>query len=184
MSKFIRKISYSCFTIFLAVTSLFFVIRLSPGDPVEKILGPEASYEEIVILKSQLGLDKSVSKQYISFLKNLSSGNMGRSLFKKEEVIVLLKKHMPPTILLAIISIMFSAIIGTALGIWAGYKKKKLFDNVGRIISLLALSFPIFSQIRYCCLFIKSSSNKFSHDVFILLLIIEFDIYNYVLNKF
>lgn len=145
MTKLLKKISYSIFTIALAVTVLFFIIRLSPGDPVEKILGPEATFEEIKILKSQLGLDQSLINQYMNFIKNIASGNMGVSLFKKEEVTLLLKKHMPPTMLLALLSVMFSAFLGTALGIWAGFKKKKTFDNVGRVISLLALSFPIFS---------------------------------------
>lgn len=145
MANFLKKISYSIFTIFLAVTSLFFVIRLAPGDPVEKILGPEASYEEIISLKSQLGLDKGVAEQYVTFMSDILTGNMGVSLFKKKEVVALLQEHMPPTIALALISVFLSAFIGTALGVYAGYKKKMRFDNIGRIISLLALSFPIFS---------------------------------------
>lgn len=145
MSKFFRKLGYSLFTIYLAVTSLFIIIRLSPGDPVEKILGPEATHQEIIDLRSGLGLDKNIPTQYLLFLKGLTTGDMGKSLFKKDEVTNLLKKHMPPTILLALVSVFLSAFIGSSLGIWAGYKKKKSFDNIGRIVSLLALSFPIFS---------------------------------------
>lgn len=145
MSDLLKKLSYSFFTIFLAVTSLFFIIRLAPGDPVEKILGPEASYQEIVTLKSQLGLDKSLAEQYIKFISDICTGKMGTSLFKKREVTELLTEHMPPTIALALISVLIAAFLGTALGIFAGYKKKKRFDNIGRILSLLALSFPIFS---------------------------------------
>lgn len=145
MAKFLSRLSYSAFTIFLAVTALFFVIRLAPGDPVEKILGPEATFEEITILRSQLGLDKPLHFQYINFIKDVGTGNLGESLYKKEEVTGLLKKHMPPTIILALVSVTLAAFFGTALGIWAGYKRKKAFDNIGRLVSLIALSFPIFS---------------------------------------
>lgn len=145
MSSTLRKVLYSAFTIFLAVTSLFFVIRFSPGDPVEKILGPEASFEEIKLLREQLGLDKSSLEQYGAFLKSIIKGEMGDSLFKKSSVISLLKSHLPPTMIIAFFSISLSSVIGTFLGIWAGFKKNKPFDKYGRIVSLLALSFPIFS---------------------------------------
>ena len=145
MTTFIRRFLYSLFTIFLAVTALFSVLRLAPGDPVEKILGPEATRLEISDLRTQLGLDKDLGTQYVNFLSDILTGEMGKSLFKKKEVLFLLKTHMPPTVVLALVSVFLSAFFGTFLGIWAGYKKKKAFDSVGRVLSLLALSFPIFS---------------------------------------
>jgi peptide/nickel transport system permease protein len=145
MEKLIKKLLYSLFTIVLAVSALFFIIRLAPGDPVEKILGAEASAIEISDLRSQLGLDKPMLIQYTDFFLSILNGDFGESLFKKKAVSTLLSDHMPATVILAFTSISISAFLGTFLGIWAGYKKKKAFDNVGRIVSLFALSFPIFS---------------------------------------
>lgn len=145
MSDSFRKILYSLFTMFLAVTAIFIVLRATPGDPVEKILGPEAKIEEIVKLRTQLGLDEPVIIQFKNYLVGMFSGDMGKSLFKNKDVTFLIKKHMGPTIVLAFVSVGLAMILGTMLGIWAGFKKSGLFDNVSRIVSLVFLSFPIFS---------------------------------------
>jgi peptide/nickel transport system permease protein len=145
MSDSVRKISYSLFTMFLAVTAIFVVLRATPGDPVEKILGPEAKKEEIVKLRSQLGLDQSLPIQFKNYLVGVVSGDMGESLFKKKEVTYLIKKHMGPTVILAFVSVGLAMVLGTMLGIWAGFKKSGAFDNISRVVSLVFLSFPIFS---------------------------------------
>lgn len=145
MSGLVRKVIYSAFTIYIALTAIFFVLRLTPGDPVERILGPEASEVEIERVREQLGLDLSMMDQYIAFLKGLPTGDMGKSLFKNQDVFELLMFHLPPTIILALLSVSLAFFIGTSLGIYAGTQHHKRFDSLARIGSLLALSFPIFS---------------------------------------
>jgi len=145
LSKLFSKILYALFTIFIALTAIFFVIRLSPGDPVETILGERAKHEEIVKLKSQLGLDKSLLQQYTLFMKGLSRGDMGKSLFGAKDIKGLLKERMKPTMTLAAFSVTLSACLGMFLGMMAGVNKNKGFDKFSRFLSLFALSFPIFS---------------------------------------
>lgn len=145
MARLIHKILYALFTILIALTAIFFVIRLSPGDPVETVLGQKATQEEITKLRNQLGLDKPMSVQYLDYLKSLSKGDMGKSIFGNKDVTALLKERMGPTVVLATTSVSLAAVIGIFLGIWAGYKKNKSFDKLSRVISLFALAFPIFS---------------------------------------
>ncbi|WP_417335240.1 ABC transporter permease [Halobacteriovorax marinus] len=145
MEESVRKFAYSLFTIFVAVTAIFIVLRATPGDPVEKVLGAEAKAEEIVKYRKQLGLDQPILIQYKNYLVGVVTGDMGESLFKKREVKDLISKHMGPTIVLAFISVGLAMCLGTMLGVWAGFKRAGLFDNFSRIISLLFLSFPIFS---------------------------------------
>lgn len=144
-NKIIKKLGYALINIVLAVSAIFWVVRLSPGDPIEKILGPEAKVEDIAKYRTQLGLDLPMGEQYVSYIKGLLHGDFGTSLFKGKEVITLLSEHFPPTMILALCSVFFSSIIGTFLGIMSGYKKSQLFDSLTRIVSLLALAFPIFS---------------------------------------
>lgn len=145
MTRLIHKVLYAFFTILIALTAIFFVIRLSPGDPVETVLGQKATQEEILKLRTQLGLDKPMATQYVDYLKSLVKGDMGKSIFGNKDVTALLKERMGPTVVLATISVSLAAIFGIILGIWAGYKKNKGFDKFSRIISLFALAFPIFS---------------------------------------
>lgn len=145
LSRIIKKIIYAFITIFVALTTIFFVIRLSPGDPIETVLGQKATQEEIHKLKVQLGLDQPMAIQYGYFLKSLAQGDLGKSIFGNKDVKELLKERMKPSIILASISVTMAAFIGIFLGVYAGYKKNKNFDKFSRLISLFALSFPIFS---------------------------------------
>jgi peptide/nickel transport system permease protein len=157
----IKKIIYAIFTIFVALTAIFFVIRLSPGDPVETILGQKTSQEEIIKLQTQLGLNLPLISQYKIFLKALSRGDLGKTLFGAKDVKGLLSERMGPTMTLAAISVTLSAIIGMFLGILAGYRKNRGFDKFSRIISLFALSFPIFSLAPLLVLFFSIKMDLF-----------------------
>lgn len=86
-----------------------------------------------------------MSSQYKEYLKGLTKGDMGKTIFGNKDVKELLKERMRPTILLAAVSVAISAVVGIFLGILAGYKKNEGFDKLSRVISLFALSFPIFS---------------------------------------
>lgn len=161
MSKLIKKFLYAALTIFVALTAIFFVIRLSPGDPVETVLGQKATQEEIIKLQTQLGLNLPLHSQYIVFLKGMAKGDLGKTIFGAKDVKGLLKERMGPTVTLAAVSVSLSAVIGMFLGILAGYKKNKSFDNFSRIISLFALSFPIFSLAPLLVLFFSIKLNLF-----------------------
>ncbi len=161
MSRLFKKILYAMFTIFLAMTAIFFVIRLAPGDPVETILGQKATQEEILKVKEQLGLHLTLSEQYVQYLKGFFKGDLGMTLFGKKEVKELLKERMTPTIILAFVSVSLSAVIGMFLGIMAGFKKSQSFDKFSRIISLFSLSFPIFSLAPILVLFFSIKLNWF-----------------------
>lgn len=161
MSKFFKKFLYALLTIFVALTTIFFVIRLSPGDPVEAVLGQKATQEEILKLKTQLGLDLPFFAQYKLFLLEIGKGSLGKTIFGAKDVKELLRERMKPTIILAAVSVTLSASIGMFLGVLAGYRKNKAFDKISRIISLFALSFPIFSLAPLLVLFFSIKLNLF-----------------------
>jgi peptide/nickel transport system permease protein len=159
MSKLLGKMAYALFTIFLALTAIFFVIRLTPGDPIETILGPKATGAEIAKLKSQLGMDLPIIIQYKNYFVGLIKGDLGKTLFGQKDVKSLLKERMTPSIVLALVSVSISTFVGVFLGILAGFKKSKSFDNFSRILSLFALSFPIFSLAPILVLFFSIKCN-------------------------
>ena len=161
MSKLINKLLYAFLTIFVALTAIFFVIRLSPGDPVETVLGQKATQAEIVKLKAQLGLDLPLFSQYRHYLIALTKGDLGKTIFGAEDVKRLLEERMKPTIILATISVSLSAVLGMFLGLMAGVRKNKIFDKISRLISLFALSFPIFSLAPLLVLFFSIKLNLF-----------------------
>ena len=121
------------------------MIRLAPGDPVEKILGQAADQIEIEKYRSQLGLDLPFWNQYLDYIKSLVVFDLGESLFKKKNVSTLIKEYFPPSFILAILSILSSFLIGSMLGVILAINRGSFFDFSIRIASLLGLAFPIFS---------------------------------------
>lgn len=140
-----RKILNALFTILMALILVFSLMRLSPGDPVERILGPNATEKEIQVYRQQLGLNQSFPVQLSQYLIGVVKGDLGVSLFKNRSVVELLKEHFVPTAIIAFFSVFISALFGPFLGLYSALKKSQAQDSIIRILSLGLLSFPIFS---------------------------------------
>ena len=140
-----KKIMNLTFTCFLTLVAIFFLVRLAPGDPVERLLGPEATYQEIQNYRNDLGLNETVFLQFKTFFLKTLQGDLGKSLFKRKDVMVLLSKHFKPTLTIAFFTIFISSFFGVILGLISAIYKSKKPDHLLRLFSILALSFPIFS---------------------------------------
>ncbi len=140
-----KKLFNFIFTCFFTLAAIFFLVRLAPGDPIERILGPEATFEEIEVYRKDLGLDVSLTQQFKNFFVGFVKGDLGNSLFKRKKVTDLLVKHFRPTLKIAVLTIVFSSIFGIFFGVFSAEKKSKKSDHFLRLLTLLFLSFPIFS---------------------------------------
>ena len=72
---------------FLVVTIVFIIVRVTPGDPAAVMLGPEATAADIAQLRAALGLDRSILVQYVYFIGQLLQGDLGRSIFLDQPVL-------------------------------------------------------------------------------------------------
>ncbi len=145
MKRNIQQILYFFITLFLSVIAIFFILRLTPGDPVERILGEWATQEEILEYRKQLYLDQSLIKQFLIYLRGLFIGDLGVSFSQKKDVLELLKARLSPTLFMAFFSIFISTPLGIFLGVISAKKQSRYLDHFIRSLSLIALSFPIFS---------------------------------------
>jgi peptide/nickel transport system permease protein len=153
VKSFLRRFGYALLTIYLSLTAIFFAIHLSPGDPIERILGPEAQHEATELLRQQLGLHLPLIEQYGEYLKALLRGDLGKSLFSQKEVRDLVVIHAWPSMVLATISISLSTFFGLLIGAFVAVKKSTFSDRALRVVALIFLSFPIFSLAPLLVLF-------------------------------
>lgn len=131
--------------VLLIITILIFImIRLIPGDPATVLLGDKATPELVAALKHKMGLDKPIYLQYLIFMKNLLTMNMGDSLLFIVPVSDLLKERLVLTGLLTFIAAIFSVLISFPLGYIAGTNKDNAKDTAIRTGTLVALSMPQF----------------------------------------
>ena len=91
----LAKILQTAAVLLIVSAVSFSVLKLAPGDPVERILGPEASEQEVQVYRAKLGLDLPLVPQYARFLKGAIRGDFGESLFGKRPVIDLSREQRP-----------------------------------------------------------------------------------------
>lgn len=111
---------------------------------MRNILGEEATQEQYLELSEKFGLDKPVLVQYVNYVKGLLHGDMGRTYFRNLKVAKEVGDRYPNTFKIAIIAAALSTVIGIILGVSAALHRGKIFDSLIMIISLMAVSTPIF----------------------------------------
>ena len=127
-----------------AVTLIFFLIHLIPGDPVEVMLGETASPADKETLRQELGLDQPLLAQYLRFLSGLASGDLGDSLSQQGRVMDLILRRLPATLELTLAAMGIALMIALPLGIVAAVKRQTWMDHTSLLFSLLGLSIPNF----------------------------------------
>lgn len=144
MNLIAQRLLQSILTIFGALTIVFLVLRLTPGDPTAIMLGDYATPELVATLRSQYGLDKPLPVQYVLFLKNTVTGNFGQSLSQKVSAMSVIRGALPYTLELALASMLVTCVIGIPLGIVAALKRNTMADFAAMIIALLGVATPGF----------------------------------------
>ena len=130
----------------LIIVSLisFFIIRLSPIDPLAELrLNPSISQETLNKEMQRLNLDKPIAVQYISWAKSFIKGDLGYTS-SGEKVSTKLKERIPNTLLLTFIVILMTWSAGIPLGILAAIKKESAFDRILTVISSIGMAIPSF----------------------------------------
>lgn len=145
MGSFILKRLVNLIPTLLVVGIIVFIItRMIPGDPASVMLGPQASVEDVENLREELGLNKSMPSQFISYVGDLAQLNLGYSYSYSESVIGLILERFPNTVILALAALLIAVVIGIPAGIFAARKQNTIIDYVVMLVSLVGVSMPIF----------------------------------------
>jgi glutathione transport system permease protein len=143
-SFFLRRAALAILTGFAVLTLVFFIVRVLPGDPAQVILGDAAGEAALQIMRSKLGLDLPIWRQYLDFMGGAITGNWGVSMVTGRPVIAEIMAVLPWTLELTGISLALGAIAGIPLGVWAAVHRNHFVDYAIRVLSLAGLSFPAF----------------------------------------
>lgn len=129
---------------FLVVTIVFIIVRVTPGDPAAVMLGPEATETDIAQLRGRLGLDQPLIVQYVYYVGQLLKGDLGRSIFLDQPVLTALGDRAEPTFFLTLFSIVIACVIALPIGIYAAYRRGSFIDQAATTLAMLAASIPSF----------------------------------------
>lgn len=131
-------------TLFGVTLLVFFMLRLTPGDPAELLLGERASEEALEQMREYLGLKKPLYVQYGMFLGRLLEGDLGETIWTRQKVWVEVKQRFPATIELSIAAMVISSFLGVIFGIISATRQYSLFDYLSMLGALIGVSMPIF----------------------------------------
>ena len=123
---------------------VFLLIHAAPGDPADLLLSDEASPADIAEARRRWGLDQPIYVQYLRFLANIASGDLGMSFRYSDPVLELIGQRLPATIELATASMLIAMVFGIPLGVWAGAKPNSWADNLGSVFGFFGISMPSF----------------------------------------
>jgi peptide/nickel transport system permease protein len=130
-------------TVFGVVTLVFLLLHLIPGDPVQAMLGDQASPEDRVALRSALHLDRPLIEQYGLFCSDLLSGGLGRSFRDQtRSVASLIAEVVPGTLELALSALAVAMAIALPLGTLAAVRRGSFWDGLASSVALLGIAIP------------------------------------------
>jgi peptide/nickel transport system permease protein len=130
--------------VMLGVAFLAFVLFQHVGDPVVLMLGQDATPEQILALRQDLGLDQSFIHQFGHFVLNALQGEFGVSLRQGVRVSSLLAERLPATLELALCASVLALGAGIPMGVWAALRPRHPVTRVCMTLSLLGVSLPTF----------------------------------------
>ena len=123
---------------------VFLLVHVAPGDPAAVMAGNEATPERIAQLRQDMGLDRPVWEQFVSWVSAVLRGDLGESLFLNQSVSESLVQRMEPTGLLTLYALLFSIAIGLPAGIVAALKRNSWIDRLTMVTALGGVCIPSF----------------------------------------
>ncbi|MGN0742098.1 MAG: ABC transporter permease, partial [Candidatus Fimadaptatus sp.] len=126
------------------VTIVFVLMRVFSTNPAYLLLGQHATAEKVAELSEYLGLNEPIWKQYLIYLKQMFSGDLGNSLFSGQPVMKELLERLPATIELALFAVAIASVIGITLGVICAVKQNSWLDRICQVGGLVGVSLPRF----------------------------------------
>jgi len=125
---------------------IFFASRLSPIDPILAMIPPDMASDSanLAQLREELGLNDHIVLQYLTWLKNIATGDFGYSLQSGQQISEILALRMPATLELVLSALILSTILALTLGLFAGAKKGGIADKLSRVLGVVGIAIPDF----------------------------------------
>lgn len=140
----LRRLGAAVLVMVIASVLVFAGMRALPGDPAVVLAGENASPQVVTAIRHEYGLDQPLPVQYVDYLRQLATGNLGRSTQDRLPVTRILAQRLPVTIELAVLAMLVAIAVGVVTGTVAAARRGKLSDYAATGFGLVGLSVPHF----------------------------------------
>lgn len=131
--------------LWLATTIVFLLLRATPGDPVDAILGIRAPEARKTELREALGLAKPLWQQYLDYMGHLLQFDLGESLVTRGQTVwAIIREYFPATLELAVFSMIIAVTVGVGVGVLSASRPNTALDAGGRLFGIITYALPMF----------------------------------------
>ena len=141
-----RRVLAGIFTLWVVTIAVSLLIHLVPGDPVRIMYAQSQSTgpEQIEAKRRELGLDRPIYEQYLTYMSNVLRGDLGKTIRGEQPVLDLLMLRLPNTILLTAAALVVAVVIGGSIGFFSAYFRGSWFDTLGMGLAIAGIAMPSF----------------------------------------
>jgi peptide/nickel transport system permease protein len=144
MLAFVLRRLAQAVVVMLAVGLIAFSLFRFVGDPVQFMLGQDATPEDVARITKLLGLDRPFYVQYASFVERAVQGDFGLSLRQAQPVSRLIAERLPATLELSLVAAIFALAGGIAMGVYTALRRQSWLSQLLLAVSLVGVSLPTF----------------------------------------
>jgi peptide/nickel transport system permease protein len=131
-------------TLLVVSMVIFAVLMVIPSDPAQIVLGIHATPETLQVLRHKMGLDRPIFIQYLAYIKNALTGDLGRSITYDVSISSLIFSRLQVTVPLAILSMIFAILVSIPTGIYSSLHRNRIGDYGIMVFSQVGLAVPAF----------------------------------------
>jgi peptide/nickel transport system permease protein len=153
ISYILRRLLATVPVLFTVAVMVFLMLRLTPGDPAAIIAGDNATTQQIIDIRTKLGLEQPILQQFFIWITSIVRGDLGESFFFRKTVWELISDRIEPTLSLALLTMFIAVVVAIPLGVLAAYKQGTWIDRVVMGFSVIGFSVPVF-VIGYLMIYI------------------------------
>ncbi|MDH6165926.1 glutathione transport system permease protein [Variovorax boronicumulans] len=145
LNYFLKRLLGLIPTLLIVAVLVFLFVHMLPGDPARLAAGQEADEQTVAMVRQELGLDRPLPQQFVSFFGHMLQGDFGTSIRTRRPVSVEIGERFFPTVMLTITSMVWAVIFGMGIGIVSAVYRNKWPDRLGMTLAVSGISFPAFA---------------------------------------
>ncbi|BEP61865.1 glutathione ABC transporter permease GsiC [Variovorax sp. V213] len=145
LNYFLKRLLGLIPTLLIVAVLVFLFVHMLPGDPARLAAGQEADEQTVAMVRHELGLDKPLPQQFVSFFTHMLQGDFGTSIRTRRPVSMEIGERFFPTVMLTITSMVWAVIFGMGIGIVSAVFRNQWPDRLGMTLAVSGISFPAFA---------------------------------------
>ncbi|WP_332745584.1 glutathione ABC transporter permease GsiC [Hydrogenophaga sp.] len=145
LNYFLKRLLGLTPTLLIVAVLVFLFVHMLPGDPARLAAGQDADQQTVELVRQELGLDRPLPEQFVSFFTHMLKGDFGTSLRTRRPVSTEIAERFLPTLLLTLTSMSWAVIFGMTIGVVSAVFRNEWPDRLGMTVAVSGISFPAFA---------------------------------------